>query len=262
MSAHPRPTPVEHHDAVVRRLREIVDNAQQPEPPPPPPEKPKRPAMPGAVAIGGGIVVLAAVAAVVYSVAVPKSASPVNSPPTPPTVAPPRQQSAKPSEEEMAAAKKRLGDALLKMARPTDAAPPAAPPPAPSSAPPVEQAPQPAAAPPKAEARPEPPAAQPAPQPAPQPAVSADDARMMLARASSLIREGQIASARSLLQLALRSNDPSVAFALAETYDPRTLARWRAIGITGDVERARALYKQAADGGVAEAGARLGDLDR
>jgi TPR repeat protein len=84
----------------------------------------------------------------------------------------------------------------------------------------------------------------------------------MLTRASSLIREGQIASARSLLQLALRSNDPSVAFALAETYDPRTLARWRAIGITGDVERARALYKQAVDGGVAEAGARLGDLDR
>lgn len=258
MSAHPRPTPVEHHDAVVRRLREIVDNAQQPEPPPPPPEKPKRPAMPGAVAIGGGIVALAAVAAVVYSVAVPKSASPVNSPATPPTVAPPQQQSAKPSEEEMAVAKKRLGDALLKMARPTDAAPPAAPPAAASS----EQAPQTAAAPPKAEARPEPPAAQPAPQPASQPAVSADDARAMLARASSLIREGQIASARSLLQLALRSNDPSVAFALAETYDPRTLARWRAIGITGDVERARALYKQAADGGVAEAGARLGDLDR
>ena len=84
----------------------------------------------------------------------------------------------------------------------------------------------------------------------------------MLARASSLIREGQIASARSLLQLALRSNDPSVAFALAETYDPKTLARWRAIGITGDVERARVLYKQAADGGVAEAGARLADLDR
>lgn len=188
----------------------------------------------------------------------PKSASPVNSPATPPTVAPPQQQSAKPSEEEMAVAKKRLGDALLKMARPTDAAPPAAPPAAASS----EQAPQTAAAPPKAEARPEPPAAQPAPQPAPQPAVSADDARAMLARASSLIREGQIASARSLLQLALRSNDPSVAFALAETYDPRTLARWRAIGITGDVERARALYKQAADGGVAEAGARLGDLDR
>jgi hypothetical protein len=100
----------------------------------------------------------------------------------------------------MAAAKKRLGDALLKMARPTDAAPPAAPPAAASS----EQAPPTAAAPPKAEARPEPPAAQPAPQPAPQPAVSADDARAMLARASSLIREGQIASARSLLQLALR----------------------------------------------------------
>ncbi len=115
-----------------------------------------------------------------------------------------------------------------------------------------------AAAPPKADARPEPPA----PQPPPQSAVSAEDAAKMLARASSLIREGQIASARSLLQLALRSNDPSVAFALAETYDPKTLARWRAIGITGDVERARVLYKQAADGGVAEAGARLADLDR
>lgn len=266
MNSHPRPTPVEHHDAVVRRLREIVDNAQQPGPetPPPPPPKPKRGALFGFAAIVVGIVALAAVAAVVYSVTRPKSTPTAQTPPAQPATAPlPMQQqnatSAQPSDEEMAAAKKRLGDALLKMAKPADAPPPPAAAPAPAAEPAQTAAPpQVASAPPKVEARPEPAA----PRPAPQPTVSADDASKMLARASSLIREGQIASARSLLQLALRANDPSVAFALAETYDPKTLARWRAIGITGDVERARALYKQAADGGVAEAGARLSDLDR
>jgi hypothetical protein len=40
------------------------------------------------------------------------------------------------------------------------------------------------------------------------------------------------------------------------------LARWRAIGISGDPTRALALYKQAADGGMAEAGARLRELGR
>lgn len=269
MNTRPRPTPVEHHDAVVRRLREIVDNAQQPEPetPPPPPPKPKRGALLGTAAIVVGIVALAAVAAVVYSVTRPK---PTPTAQTQPATAPPQQNAkgAQPSDEEMAAAKRRLGDALLKMAKPTDTAPssPASPAPAAEPAPQAAAPPPQAAAPPqtaapppppKVEARPEPAAPQPA-----QPTVSADDASKMLARASSLIREGQIASARSLLQLALRSNDPSVAFALAETYDPKTLARWRAIGIAGDVERARALYKQAADGGVAEASARLSDLDR
>ena len=84
--------------------------------------------------------------------------------------------------------------------------------------------------------------------------MSADDVKQMLMRATSLIREGQIASARSILEWALRSNDPNVAFALAETYDPKTLARWRAIGIVANPDRARALYKQALSGGVAEAG--------
>jgi hypothetical protein len=40
------------------------------------------------------------------------------------------------------------------------------------------------------------------------------------------------------------------------------LARSHAIGISGDEARARALYRQAADGGLAEAGTRLRELGR
>ena len=143
---------------------------------------------------------------------------------------------AQPSQQDVVAAQKKLGDELSKLTlqAPGQSAPAPA---------------QPQAAP--------PPSAQP-----PQATISADDVSKMLMRASSLVREGQVASARSLLELASRSNDPSVAFALAETYDPKTLARWRAIGISGDIERARTLYKQALDGGVTEARDRLSELDR
>jgi hypothetical protein len=84
----------------------------------------------------------------------------------------------------------------------------------------------------------------------------------MLARASFLVREGQIGSARALLELASRSQDPAVFLALADTYDPKVLARQHAVGISGDEARALALHKKAADGGVVEANARLTELGR
>ena len=166
-----------------------------------------------------------------------------------PVAEPPRPQ---PSQQDVAAAQKKLSDALSKLtlqspdqaSTPPDAVGPAtAASPQPQSD--VAPAPRQAAAP-------------------PAPTISADDVSKMLMRASSLIREGQVASARSLLELALRSNDPSVAFALAETYDPKTLTRWRAIGIAGDADRARTLYRQTGAGwrNSAEAKDRLSDIDR
>jgi hypothetical protein len=92
------------------------------------------------------------------------------------------------------------------------------------------------------------------------PAMSAAEVRRMLARAAALIREGQIGSARALLERAARSRDPATYLALADTYNPKMLARLHAIGIRGDEDRARTLYQQAADGGMTEANARLREL--
>lgn len=94
------------------------------------------------------------------------------------------------------------------------------------------------------------------------PAMSAGEAGRMLARAAALVREGQIGSARALLELAARSRDPATYFALADTYNPKMLARWHAIGIPGDRARALSLYQQAADAGMTEANERLRELGR
>lgn len=83
------------------------------------------------------------------------------------------------------------------------------------------------------------------------------DVEWLLARAQGLIREGDISGARLLLERAHAGGSRRAAFHLAETYDPRRLADWRALGIRGDPARARALYLQAKDGGIAEAGDRL-----
>jgi len=94
------------------------------------------------------------------------------------------------------------------------------------------------------------------------PAMSAGEAGRMLARAAALVREGQIGSARALLELAARSRDPATYLALADTYNPKMLARWHAIGIPGDPARALSLYRQAADAVMTEANERLRQLGR
>jgi hypothetical protein len=105
--------------------------------------------------------------------------------------------------------------------------------------------------------RPAEPAALPPPVPS---AIAPEEVRKMLVRAGSLIGAGQIGSARALLELASRSRDPQALFALADTYNPKMLARWRAIGILGNEARALSLYRQAAEGGMVEASARLREL--
>jgi hypothetical protein len=164
----------------------------------------------------------------------------------PPAPAPARQeQAARPAEQNFSAARKKLVDDLPRLA----VAPAAA------STPPVVEA--------NAAPEPQPRAVEPsAPPSSLGPPMSVEDARRMLARAGALVREGQIGSARALLELAARSRDPSVYVALADTYNPKMLARWHAIGIAGDEARALALYRQAADSGMAEASARLRELSR
>jgi hypothetical protein len=79
-------------------------------------------------------------------------------------------------------------------------------------------------------------------------------------RAEELLRIGNIAGARLVLEHVLRGGNPIVAFKLAETYDPRRLQAWRVFGVRGDAPKARELYKQAHAGGVQQAEAQLADL--
>jgi TPR repeat protein len=71
------------------------------------------------------------------------------------------------------------------------------------------------------------------------------DTAVFLKRARDQIRRGDIAAARRLLERVADSDEQAL-FALAETYDPETLARWGAIGIKANAELARALYEKAA----------------
>jgi hypothetical protein len=79
-------------------------------------------------------------------------------------------------------------------------------------------------------------------------------------RAEELLRIGNIAGARLVLEHVLRGGNPIVAFKLAETYNPRRLQAWRVFGVRGDAQKARELYKQAHAGGVQQAEAQLADL--
>ena len=79
----------------------------------------------------------------------------------------------------------------------------------------------------------------------------------LLARARGLVEQGDISGARLVLEHALTAGSRRAAFHLAETYDPRVLAQWRALGIRGDANRARELYARASESGVAGSQERL-----
>jgi hypothetical protein len=83
-----------------------------------------------------------------------------------------------------------------------------------------------------------------------------------VARARGQIAVGDIAGARLLLEPAAAQDDMDALFALAETYDPLMLRRWRVIGPRPDEAMARTLYERAAKRGHAEAAARLSGQPR
>jgi hypothetical protein len=87
---------------------------------------------------------------------------------------------------------------------------------------------------------------------------SSDEAR--IARAEELLRLGDLAGARLVLEHAVRGGSAIAAFKLAETYDRRRLAAWRVVGIRGDEQKANELYKQAHAGGVQNARSRFSTL--
>ncbi|MCC8945458.1 hypothetical protein H8A97_10180 [Bradyrhizobium sp. Arg62] len=96
-------------------------------------------------------------------------------------------------------------------------------------------------------------------QPAPEQAAEAGG---LVARASSLLRQGDIGAARLVLERAVEMGSAQASFALAETYDPLILAKWGTYGTRGDERRAQDLYAKANAAGVHEAKSRLEALRR
>jgi hypothetical protein len=98
---------------------------------------------------------------------------------------------------------------------------------------------------------------------APQPAsASLDDKDFgkLADKAAGAIHTGDIAGARLVLEHAVAAGDTTAIYALAETYDPRVLAQLHVRGMTGDSDKARALYEQALAKGVAKAQEKLAPL--
>ena len=58
-----------------------------------------------------------------------------------------------------------------------------------------------------------------------------------LARATALIRLGDIAGAQLLLERALEAGSARAAFMLAETYDPHVLGSWRMYSVRTDAKK-------------------------
>ncbi len=85
----------------------------------------------------------------------------------------------------------------------------------------------------------------------------------LMARASLLLAQGDIAAARIVLERAAETGSASALFALAETFDPARPCRpGGALGTQGDVSRAGELYAKALAAGVAAAKDRLATLRR
>ena len=82
----------------------------------------------------------------------------------------------------------------------------------------------------------------------------------LISRASLLLSQGNIGTARIVLERATETGSAPALFALAETYDPNTLAAWGTFGTQGDVAKARELYAKAFASGFQEAGDRLNAL--
>jgi hypothetical protein len=99
-------------------------------------------------------------------------------------------------------------------------------------------------------------------EPSPTRTLTSSQLAEYVARARRLIELGNIAGARLLLEPAAAQEDADALFALAETYDPLMLTRWRVIGPRSDDAMARMLYEKAAKRGHAEAAARLSPQPR
>jgi hypothetical protein len=79
------------------------------------------------------------------------------------------------------------------------------------------------------------------------------EAARLTARASTLLAQGNIGAARTVLERAADMGSAQASFMLAETYDPVILSMWGTSGTRGEATKARELYAKAHAGGIEEA---------
>ena len=94
-------------------------------------------------------------------------------------------------------------------------------------------------------------------RPQPPRAMSSAEEAKLVARAESLIKQFDFASARLLLAYALEKGSARAAFLMAETYDWQILRSLQAYGVRGDAQRAREFYQLAAAAGIEKARERV-----
>ena len=92
--------------------------------------------------------------------------------------------------------------------------------------------------------------------PAVMPVLTADES-VLLSRSAALIVRGDVLAARSMLAKAASDGSIAARFALAETFDPNTLAAWGERERVADVVLARRLYEQALTAGDPRAARRI-----
>ncbi len=105
----------------------------------------------------------------------------------------------------------------------------------------------------------------PAQKPAPsgsQPSLDPAEMATLIKRSQAFIQNGDLPSARILLQRAADAGSPDAALALGATYDPVAIRQLGVIGLQPDPARARAWYEKAAALGSAVASQKLADLSR
>jgi hypothetical protein len=101
-------------------------------------------------------------------------------------------------------------------------------------------------------------------QPAPPrpPAGDVDGVQLMLKQGQDFVAAGDLATARVVLRRAAQAGVAAAAFTLAQTYDPKVLAKMRARGVEPDPAEARRWYEMAQKLGSGEAGQQLERLAR
>lgn len=90
--------------------------------------------------------------------------------------------------------------------------------------------------------------------------IAPDELEGLIKRGEALLSQGDISSARLLLQRAAEAGDAPAALMLAGTYDAAELARMNVIGVAPDHAKAKHWYTKAIERGSAEAVGRLQQL--
>lgn len=87
----------------------------------------------------------------------------------------------------------------------------------------------------------------------PPPEIPTDEQEQMLLRAATMLRQGDIAGARTVFARLDRLGNGRASFALAQTYDPVMLKQWSVVGIEPDPNKAVQFYRRALAEGISAA---------